>query len=72
MRDGRPVSDGAIESVLRQSEHTLRRSRQVLAAAAETVDHRDRWLSDIDEALVEARTLDPDVLDLRDEVDRGR
>ena len=60
----------AIDSVLRQSERTLRRSRQVLADVADTVEPRDPWLADIDDALDDAGAAASGrlVIDLRDEV----
>ena len=63
----RSSSDVAIESVLRQSERTLRRSRQVLAEATDTINSRDRWLADIDDALATTPPSGVDVIGLRED-----
>ena len=61
--DDRRVHDTAIDSVLRQTERTLRRSRRVLADADATLG-ADGWLGRIDLVLAESA---PPVIDLTEE-----
>lgn len=54
LMDAERLPDVEIQSVLRQTEHTLQRSRQVLLSAEAAIGRTPDQLSPIDEALASA------------------